>query len=301
MKYTWDPSAWQGVFAVPAAVADQHLKLASPAAIKTLLYAARHGLEFEEQEICRQIGITPIELNEALLYWQSAGLLTGTGERTNAVSPPAKAKRTAVAREKRATRLEIARRADEAKEIALILQQAEIKFARPLKETEKSSLVYILDDLGMNPEIVLMLLEHAAAEGRTTSSFLESTAVDWINRSIDTVALAEQEMTKAEERKHAWAVVRRAMSIESRRPSAREAECCVRWVEEWQFSEAMLRLAYDQCVDNIGKLSFPYVEKILKNWHASGVSTPEAANAVREKRQEDNANASAPSFDLSLF
>ncbi len=301
MKYELNSVAFQGMFALPNCVAEQHIKLASHSALKVIIYIMKNGTATDEAEFCKQLGISAIELNEALLYWRSAGLLNCESERQATESKPdGKVKSQVVARQKRVTRVEVARRADESRDIALVLQQAEIKFARPLKESEKSSLVYILDDLGMNPEITLMLLEHAATEGRTTSSFLESTAVDWINRSIDTVALAEKEMTKAELSKQAWAVVRRAASIDSRRPSAKEAEFSLRWVGEWGFEEKMLRLAYDQCVDAIGKLSLPYMDKILKGWHTSGVATPDAAAAADQKRQE-NKKDNAPSFDLSLF
>ncbi len=301
MKYEFDTSAWQGVFALPNSVADQHIKLASHSALKVVLFLMRNGTQVDGSDICKQIGVSPVELEEALLYWRSAGLLKDSSQAPVVTTASAKPKRQAAVREKRATRVEISKRADESKEIALVLQQAEIKFARPLKETEKSSLVYILDDLGMNPEIALMLLEHAACEGRTTSSFLESTAVDWINRCVDTVALAEQEMTKAEERKHAWAIVRRATSIDSRRPSSKEAECCHRWVNEWEFDEKMLRLAYDHCVDNIGKMTFPYMDKILKGWHTSGINTPDAVAAADQVRQDNKTVDNEPSFDLSLF
>lgn len=301
MKYEYNTSAWQGVFAMPNCVADQHIKLASHSALKLMLYLMRNGTQIENDLICKGTGLTPVELEEALAYWKSAGLLRDTDKENADATAEGKPKRHVIAREKRASRVEVAMRAYESKEIALVLNQAEMKFARPLKEIEKSSLVYILDNLSMNPEIVLMLLEHAVAEGRTTSSFLEATAVDWINRSIDTVALAEQEMTKAEERKQAWSIVRRAASIDSRRPSQKEAEYCYRWVSEWEFDDKMLRLAYDHCVDSIGKMTFPYMDKILNGWYTSGIKTPDAVAVADQKHQDNKPNEDQPSFDLSLF
>lgn len=292
-------AAWNGVCAVPNDIADKHLKLASHEALKVILCLLRKGTQQDEAALCRELGITDVQLQEALLYWEQAGLI-GKQEPAKAV-PAVEPKKTAVARQVRATRSEIARRATESREIALVLRQAEMTFARPLKETEKSSLVYILDNLGMKAEVALMLLEFAAAQGRTTASFLESTAVDWVNRGVDTVPLAEREMTLADQKKHAWAIVKRAMSIDDRRPSAKESEACLRWVEEWQFSEAMLRLAYDQCVDQIGKRQFNYIDKILAAWHAAGVTDPQGAEAAQKKKSAKKEPQKGPSFDLSLF
>ena len=296
MKVQLNIAGWNGVFALPTDVADKHLKLASHEALKVILALARQGTGVEEDALCRELGISPAQLDEALLYWEGAGLLRR--ENAPAAEPAKPQAPKAAPRAVRASRAEIALRASESREIALILQQAEIKFARPLKETEKSALVYILDDLGMKAEVALMLLEMAAAQGRTTASFLESTAVDWVNRSVDTVAAAEKEMALADQKRQAWAMVKRAMSIEDRRPTAKESEHVLRWTAEWGFDEAMLRLAYDQCVDHIGKVNFTYVNKVLAGWHEAGVTTPKAAAA---KDKKDEAEKKKPSFDLSLF
>ena len=297
MKVQLNPAGWHGVTAIPADVADKHLKLASLEALKVIIALVQKGTEVEEAALCKDLGITPTQLSEALLYWESAGLLSRADAAPTAAVPAAKPK--VVAKRERATRGEIALRASESREIALVLRQAETVFARPLKETEKGALVYILDDLGVKPQVALMLLELAAAQGRTTASFLEATAVDWVNRGIDTVAAAEKELALADEKRQAWAVAKRALSIEDRRPSAKESEAVLRWTVEWGFDEAMLRLAYDQCVDRIGKVSFPNVNKTLEGWHISGVKT--AKEAAAQEKKDAGKKDKMPSFDLSLF
>ena len=70
-------------------------------------------------------------LEEALAYWKSAGLLRDTDKENADATAEGKPKRHVIAREKRASRVEVAMRAYESKEIALVLNQAEMKFARP--------------------------------------------------------------------------------------------------------------------------------------------------------------------------
>ena len=299
MKVQLNMAGWHGVYALPADVADKHLKLASHEALKVILALTRQGTGVEEEALCRELGITAAQLDEALLYWEQAGLLRR--EAAPAVEVPKPSKPAATVRAARATRGEIARRASECREIALVLQRAEVVFARPLKETEKSALVYVLDDLGMKAEVVLMLLEMAAAQGRTTASYLETTAVDWVNRGVDSVAAAEKEMALADQKRQAWATVKRAMSIEDRRPTAKESEHVLRWTAEWGFDEAMLRLAYDQCVDRIGKVNFTYVNKVLARWHDAGIQTPQDVAKEENKKDSAKAKEKKPSFDLSLF
>ena len=305
MKYEIDPKSLKNMFALPGCVADEHLKLAPHSALKVLIYIMRNSVS-DEAEICKAAGVNEVELKEALMYWDNAGVLMRQKQPEAEVqqAAPAVNKPTVPMRNERATRAQIARRADESKEIRLVLQQAEMKFCRPLKDTERSALVYILDELGVSAPVTLMLIEYAVAENRTTAAFLESTAVDWVNRSVDTVALAEKEMQRSDQKNRAWSVVRSAVGLDDRRPSAKEGEACVRWTVEWGFSGKMIRLAYDQCVDNTGKISFPYMNKVLKSWHDAGVTTPEAVAASAKKNEADKSAAkagSAPSFDLSLF
>lgn len=299
MSYFINPNAFTGAVALPKSVADNHLKLASHNALKLIIYIMANGAEVPDSEICKALGMQVAELNEAVLYWKNAGVLTDgevSVKAENEIAPAVKA----VARVHQPSRAEIAKRASESKEITLVLRQAELKFCRPLKETEKRAVLYIIDDLGLSPAVTMMLIEFAVSENRTTASFLESTAVDWVNREINTVTLAENEIQKAIVKRSCWAIVRRAMGIDDRRATAKENEAAVRWVSEWGFKEAVLRLAYDQCVDSIGKFSVAYIDKVLKNWHQAGVATMADVEKAVAKSKPDKQD-DAPSFDLSQF
>ena len=45
MKYEINPTVYRNIFAVPVEVADKHIKLASHASLKVLLYVMRNGME----------------------------------------------------------------------------------------------------------------------------------------------------------------------------------------------------------------------------------------------------------------
>jgi len=52
----------------------------------------------------------------------------------------------------------------------------------------------------------------------------------------------------------------------------------------------MIKLAYEMCIDNTSKLSFPYINKILLNWYQKGVKTPEDAAENEKNRQLNTVN-----------
>ena len=37
------------------------------------------------------------------------------------------------------------------------------------------------------------------------------------------------------------------------------------------FTDDAIRLAYERCINNIGKRSFSYINSILKHWHEAGI------------------------------
>jgi len=167
-----------------------------------------------------------------------------------------------------------------------------------------------MDNLGLKASVTLMLLQYANAERKLTPSFLESTAVRWANEGVTSVHAAEKELQNAEIKRTAWRVVCRAMEIENRRPSKKEEDASMLWVDEWSFSDKMLRLAYDECVDHVGKLSIPYINTVLENWHKLGIDSPEKINAntqssttkpTKQSKKKNPATSENPSFDINLY
>ena len=271
----------------------------------------RNGLESIDESVLKQIGVTNVELDESLAYWAQVGLFTKTqAEQTTPTTVNPITDSPAIVRNEHPNRAEVARRISESDEIAHVLRQAETIYGHTLKQAEMSAIIYIMDNLGLKASVTLMLLQYANAEGKLTPSFLESTAVRWANEGVTSVHAAEKELQKAEVKRSAWRVVCRAMGIENRRPSKKEEDASVLWVDEWSFSDKMLRLAYDECVDHVGKLSIPYINTVLENWHKLGIDSPEKIDSngqnptiksTKQNKKKNPATSENPSFDISLY
>ena len=194
------------------------------------------------------------------------------------------------------TRDEVARRGAESPESAFLLNEAQKKFGRNINQAEASTLVWLHDYEGLPVAVIIMIIEYIVSEGRGTIKYLEKTAVDWSEKDINTVEKAEKHICAIMSSKKAWGRVERAMSIDHRRPSAKEQQAADRWVNEWGFSQEMLRAAYDQCVDATTKISIPYINKILEKWHKSGIKT--VAEAMEDSNAKKNAVKSQKSYDI---
>ena len=51
----------------------------------------------------------------------------------------------------------------------------------------------------------------------------------------------------------------------------------------------MIFYAYEECVDRTGKMSMPYMDKIITSWHKNGVKTPLDIAEERKRWQESQA------------
>lgn len=288
MKYLVNPTAFQGAFTLPSLVADKHLKLATANQLKVILYIFRHIAETPtEEEISAYFRMPVNEVNDAICYWISAGVLMGENANIvvteQALTPekPKKKTRTDIIKP---TREDVGKRAAESEKFRYLLQEAQIKFGRLLKNNESSTLLWLFEDMGMEVSLILMLIEYALSENKCNLSFIERTAVEWSGNGVTTIAEAEKYVAATYKKKTAWRVVEKAFGIEDRLASSKELENSDKWINAWGFKEDILRLAYEVCVDTKSKFSMQYVSKILDTWHTKGCKTAEDAKALNEKQ-----------------
>ncbi len=305
MSYTIDLQALSGVYALPAAVVDKHLKLAGTIQLKVLLLGLKNPGNIREEEIAEFLSISVPDVRDALNYWVDLGVLTiaGTVALPDVVIKIPKPQKKVIKPEViKPTREEVIKRGEESAKVAFLLREAQMKLGRPLKPNEASSFVWIHDE-GMDVSVLLLLIEFAVAEGKATVSFIEKTAISWINTGVNTIKAAEEAINTHHAKQSAWGMVEKAMGIDHRRPSAKEKELAYKWVQEYGFGTAILRKAYDACVDATSNFSIPYITKILDVWYAAGVKKPEDIEALKENEAKPKAkqNSKMATFDLNLF
>lgn len=291
MIYANNPFAGCGYFSVPCDAADRHLKIASPLQLKVLLWACRQaGGSFDPAAVAGALRCDESEAADALSYWAEAGILLAKDRPQTAPKEekpiPKKAVRAAAVKPDRA---EVTRRGLECPELGFLLQEAQQKFGRALKQSEASTIVWLYDDQGINLPLMLLLFENAAAAGTMHIGAIERTAMEWVDAGVTDVAAAEAYIVAQKAKRDAWATVERAFGIPHRKPSDREAALACTWVEEWAMPFDLLREAYNVCIDNTAKLSMAYIGKVLSRWKAAGYTTVEETRRQSETKSSPNA------------
>ena len=293
MIYNINPAVFSSTYAIPTDVADKYLKIATHTQLKVLLYFMRNISDgIDSQKISDALRLDINETEDALLFWQQCGILTG--------ATPKEEPKTVVVKSTLPSRTDVIKRGLEDKQLMFLLREAQLKFGRNLKQNESQLLVSLYDDHGMDPSVILLLLGYAVREGKCNLTFVKKTATHWLESGVETVMDAENLIAESAKQNLAWSVVQSAFGIERRNPSTKEAELSNLWVNEWKISTELLKAAYDACVDAKTKLSMPYVAKIIESWHKDGITNPEQISAKKKNVKPQGKNDYA-GYDLDLF
>lgn len=293
MIYNVNPAIFSSTYAIPTDVADKYLKIATHTQLKVLLYFMRNISDgIDSQKISDALRLDINETEDALLFWQQCGILTG--------ATPKEEPKTVIVKSTLPSRTDVIKRGLEDKQLMFLLREAQLKFGRNLKQNESQLLVSLYDDHGMDPSVILLLLGYAVREGKCNLTFVKKTATHWLESGVETIMDAENLIAEAAKQNLAWSVVQSAFGIERRNPSTKEAELSNLWVNEWKISTELLKAAYDACVDAKTKLSMPYVAKIIESWHKDGITNPEQISAKKKNVKPQGKNDYA-GYDLDLF
>ncbi len=306
MAYTIDFGPWGSIFAVPAAVADRHLKFCSEAQLKVLLLALRQGQSpVDTAGIAGRLGLTEAEVDDCLQYWQEAQLFTegNAPQPEKAGSAPAEPPKKTV--EEGVTTIRSRGHLSPGEVNALLREDkrfaglaAELEKARGsvLSPSEREILAYLCGSLELTPEYLLVAAAYCRDRGKKKMSYLEKMLAGWLEEGIDTYEKAEVHIRRLTRQEDDEGRIRRLFGLPERALTAREKACINRWCGEYMTPDALIKLAYDRAVEATGKVSFAYIDKVLAAWAAKGITTVEAAEAERTAAQK--AAAGEYSFDI---
>lgn len=315
MDYRLNPEVLGEVFAVPAAVVDNHIKLAGSAQLKVLLWLLRGGGGVFDAERCsRAIGLSPADCSDALQYWYATGILLPKQEGTRPAPMPGNAQAEPAPQQEPAAPVrepvvrprpvkpqmkEVIARQKENSEFAYLLDTASARLGRPVSQADMETLLYLYDTAGLPVEVIMMVIEYAISEGKYHMRYIEKVALDWADRGITTIAAAEEYLCALDRRRQAWVQVSTALGIDQS-PTIAESDAAERWICDWGTDADLLRAAYQRCLKATGKFKSSYINKILERWRSDGIDTAEKAADVKEAGRKGT-DQKKTSFDLDEY
>lgn len=314
IAYSVSMGAWNSVFAIPSCVVDEHMKLAGAAQLKVLLYMLRHcGDEVTLDALAFAIGQKPSDTQDALDYWINCGLLsesdihskperkeiphskTATADAadsvpetsvSNALGQTAE-KKPAAGREKiRYPFDECMKYVAEDEQLKNMLTAVEATLGKQLTHTEVTCFVTLVKWHGLPCTVMPMLVQYCRSIGKPSMSYIEATGIGWAAEEIDNFEKAEKKISSLTAKRKAWNTVRSALEIPERKATESEMKFCDLWINGQHIDVELIRHAYDKCVNKNGKISFNYMNGIIKRYFEQGITDLTSALKLDEQNRE---------------
>lgn len=167
-------------------------------------------------------------------------------------------------------------------EFSQLLYVAGQYMGRLLKPQDADMLAYLYDTLRMPSDVIEYVIEYCVQNRHNSIRYMETVALNWHEKGIDTVAKAKAWTEHFNQ--DAFAVMK-AFGINDRRPGNTEWDTIERWYKTWGFSRQMVVEACNRTMEAIHKPSFQYADRILEEWHKNGLRTLEEVAGAESRRK----------------
>lgn len=166
--------------------------------------------------------------------------------------------------------------------ISQLVEAVQAQMGKVLTRSEIETLVSFYTYAGLPPEYILLAAAHCCAKNMPNMRALSKLLTDMMSENIYTYEQAEQYLSRRQQQDTAQGQVRSAFGIHDRALTRQECKYIDTWFLDYHFDIAMVKLAYERAIDQIGKVSFAYINKILSSWHDKGITTTQQAAQERQ-------------------
>lgn len=271
---------------IPVRFIKDKLPGANPTFVKVYIYLLMLACENSEMaysEIADNLGLLESDLMQAINYWQNQGeliknndgIIFGTAPQNTAPSEVNDVKPKKVEN--------LAKIISSSKELSDMFMLAQEILGKTIAERDMETIYWFYSDLEMPPVVILQLLEYCVSKGKNRMSYIEKVAVSWNEMGLNTSERVAAYLQSEEQKTGFLYSIRKVMGIADRSLSQIEEKFLTKWHEEFSMSEEMIALAYEYCIIQTAKLSFPYMDKIITRWHSEGIKTITEAEEDNKK------------------
>ncbi len=183
------------------------------------------------------------------------------------------------------------------------IYMAETYIGRPLSQTEITSFYYIDRQLHFPADLLEYLVEYCVTKGKKSIRYMESVAINWYQQNIDTVKKAKEE--SAAYTQNVFPVMK-AFGISNRNPVSSEVD----YIRQWNglgFDTDILVEACNRTMIATHQASFPYADRILREWKKQGVKSMKDIQSLDKNFRsakaaaKPNANNAGPANSFHNF
>ncbi len=241
---------------------ETELPAAPPLYVSVYLMTLAVGQD--SKMVAEKLNATESDVLRAWAYWMDRKIMRKTEEKLQ--------KKTVLLSSERPdyTPAELAIYRERNESVQKLFDSAQKKLGKLLSHQDMSTLFSFHDWLRMPLEVIELLLSYCTANGHKGMRYIEKVAVGWAEEGIDT---EEKAIAYIELRRTGFRTILKAFGQGNRLPVETEEKYMKAWLREYQLPMEIIKIACERTVLQTGKASFPYADKILREWKTAGVKT----------------------------
>ncbi|MCI8520420.1 MAG: DnaD domain protein [Clostridia bacterium] len=264
---------------------------ANGAYVKVYLMALALGVRSEEMstaEMAGKLNLLESDVVNALEYWNKLGALKYSREQVSFGSDVSEVQES---KPQKKDMEEIRGAMTENPELADLCTLSQEILGKTLRNKDIETLYWFYDELGLSPEVITMLLEYCVSKDKRNMNYIEKVAISWHENGIVTIDAADRFINNEKEKSGYFYSLRKLFGIDNRSLSKTEETYLKSWRDDLGMDENMVGLAYEYCIMQTSKLSFPYMNSIIKRWNELGIHTvPEAERDHEDFKTKNKQN-----------
>ncbi len=302
------PGTTAGYINLSARAADLLAEAGCHTYLAVYVYALRQyekgNRSISNAAIAQALKINLIDVVNAFLFYSSQGLMkvhnftsVDDGDFDIEFCADTSDKKTVVPFRPSYKASEISRRLQENPKMSQMYKIVSQILGKTLSSADTELLYSFHDYYGLPVEVILVLIEYYVSKGKRSMKYFEKEAGKWTTAGIDTVAKAKAYIKKREDFLSYTSRLRSLLGIHERHLTTRELSYINKWQNEFFMSLDMVKAAFERTVNQTGKLSFAYMNKILESWAQNKITAPEEiAKQKPATKKETNSR-----YDFAAF
>jgi len=252
---------------LPIDFVNEYLLRAAPAYAMVYLYAYTYtaqGLNVPKSyQIAHTLSLKESDVNDAIKYWKSLGFDFEATEK-KIIKPIHKSVYSPT---------EIAQHTGSDEQLKLLYEVAQNTLGKILSTADMQTLFWIYDYLGLSAEVIILIMNYAIREKKSTMRYIEKVAMNWAEVGIDTTEKAEELLTSLDKRLTYEHHIKSLFGINSRELTPSEKVIVGEWESTLKPNNDLIIAAFEINIERTGKLSIKYINGILKSWAEKGIAT----------------------------
>lgn len=274
-----------GIFHMYDLFVDKFLKDANPSFVKVYVYISRHqnssqGISLNI--IAKDCNLLKSDVVSALNYWKDLGVITYDENcielldiryissenyiSKSDVEPEIKtSNKLSISVASTYKTSEVAKSINSNSEHAHLFAIISQMLNKTLSSNDYKIIYSFIDYLKLPAQVIIMLFEYCVSISKTNLRYIEKIAYSWADNGITTPDRALKYVKEQNKNNDIIKYYKKKFKINSRELTDLEENYILSWINECKADEKTILNAYETTVLNTGRITFKYMDAIIRN------------------------------------